>query len=277
MAIVQLRSENPAFSYLIRKNPASGLTLRSVRKGIAYGWYSESSVYHIYFKDADNEVSYKQFADERFEYLNVSRYNTPLFPLNAINEFFSTTMKTRDERDVEGYTHVFFINMIHIELVRYIEFFQKHLSDFSFEIRHHAHKSYALTIRTQKSLYDLLHLVSVLCLFLATFGKEHLDISEGILDKYIKSINAVDAPFYIRSLFARQFLVRREHFHKYKVLLEQTARYTIQLEYGSTGLQRKTLSASRSFFYPADSRCRLRRRVLRLAVCREDDTLLLRR
>lgn len=88
MAIVQLRSENPAFSYLIRKNPASGLTLRSVRKGIAYGWYSEASVYHVYFKDADNEVSYKQFAEERFEYLNVSRYNTPLFPLNAINEFF---------------------------------------------------------------------------------------------------------------------------------------------------------------------------------------------
>lgn len=157
-------------------------------------------------------------------------------------------MKTRDERDVEGYTHVFFINMIHIELVRYIEFFQKHLPDFSFEIRHHAHKSYALTIRTQKSLYDLLHVVSVLCLFLATFGKEHLDISEGILDKYIKSINAVDAPFYIRSLFARQFLVRREHFHKYKALLEQTARYTIQLEYGSTGLQRRNFIASQLSF-----------------------------
>lgn len=248
MAIVQLRSENPAFSYLIRKNPASGLTLRSVRKGIAYGWYSEASVYHVYFKDADNEVSYKQFAEERFEYLNVSRYNTPLFPLNAINEFFSTPMKTRDERDVEGYTHTFFINMIHIELVRYIEFFQKHVPDFSFDIRHHAHKSYALTIRTQKSLYDLLHVASVLCLFLATFGKEHLDISESILDKYIKSINAMDAPFYIRSLFARQFLNRREHFRKYKSQLEQTERYAIQLEYGSTGLQRRNFIASKLSF-----------------------------
>lgn len=55
---------------------------------MAYGWYTDPTTFNVYFKDADNEISYKRHEQEQFEYLNVSRYNTPLFPLNAINEFF---------------------------------------------------------------------------------------------------------------------------------------------------------------------------------------------
>lgn len=60
MAIVQLRSTNPQLSFIIRKNPQSGMQLRPVRQGIAYGWYSDEATYNVYFKDADNEVSYKR-------------------------------------------------------------------------------------------------------------------------------------------------------------------------------------------------------------------------
>ncbi|GJM70546.1 hypothetical protein HMSSN036_27620 [Paenibacillus macerans] len=69
-------------------NPHSGMLLRSIRKGMAYGWYTGEHTFNVYFKDADNNISYKQHEQENFEYLNVSRYNTPLFPLNAIGEFF---------------------------------------------------------------------------------------------------------------------------------------------------------------------------------------------
>lgn len=239
MAIVQLKSSNPAFSYLIKKNPHSGLMLRSIRKGIAYGWYTDDSTFNVYFKDAGNEISYKQDETEHFEYLNVSRYNTPLFPLNAINEFFSAPLKVQDERDVEGYVHSFFIPMIHIEILRYIGFFEKHLGDFSFEIKHQAHKSYSLTVTTNKSLFQLLHVVSVLCLFMSMFGNEYIDISDNILDKYVKSINIIDAPFYIRSLFTRNFLSTKDRYKKYKTEIEKTNRYAIQIDYGSTALQRR--------------------------------------
>lgn len=240
MAVVQIRSTHPQFSFLIKKNPNSGMQLRSVRRGMAYGWYADEQTYNVYFKDADNEVSYKQQEQEPFEYLNVSRYNTPIFPLNAINEFFSAPLKSRDDRDTEGSVHTFFINMIHIEQTRYIEFFEKHLNDFTFEIRHQAHKSYSLTVTTGKSLYQLLHAVSVLCLFLSMRGNEYIDISDGILDKYIKSMHVIDAPFYIRSLFVRNFLSSRERFHKYKAELEKTGRYEIQFAYGGTAQQRRS-------------------------------------
>ena len=85
MAIVQIKSTHPNFSFLIKKNPNSGMMLRSIHKGVAYGWYTDKQTY---------------------------------------------------------------------------------------DITHQAHKSYALTVTTNKSLYQLLHVVSVLCLFLTMFGNE---------------------------------------------------------------------------------------------------------
>jgi SAM-dependent methyltransferase len=240
VAIVQLKSTNPQLTFLIKKNPQSGMQLRPVRKGIAYGWYSDDTTYNVFFKDADNELSYKQNDSDSFEYLNVSRYNTPLFPLNAVNEFFSTPVKAQDERDIECYEHTFFINMVQVERLHYIEFFNKHLKDYTFSLQHQAHKSYSLTITTHKSLYHLLHVTQVLSLFLSIFGDEYIDISDRILDKYIRSLNVIDAPFYIRSLFARSFLTTRELFKRYKASIEQTEQVSIGLEYGGTAMQRRT-------------------------------------
>jgi hypothetical protein len=165
MAIVQLTSTNPEFSFLIKKNPHSGMQLREVRQGVAHGWFSSIDRYCVYFKDADNNVSYKEHVLDTFEYLNVSRYNTPLFPLNAINEFFSRALKNLDERDYAGYEHVFFMPMIHVELPRYIEFFANHLPEYEFSLRHLVHKSYSLQVTGRSSLHELLHVISVLCLF----------------------------------------------------------------------------------------------------------------
>jgi small RNA 2'-O-methyltransferase len=243
VAIVQVKSVNPNFTFLIKKNPGTGMQLRPVRQGMAYGWYSDDATFNVYFKDAENDISYKREAGESFEYLNVSRYNTPLFPLNAISEFFSEPFKALDDRDVEGYTHSFFINMIHIERDHYITIFSKHMREYAFELQHRAHKSYSLTITTKKSLYHLLHVVSVLCLFLSVMGEEYIDISDAVIDKYIHSLNVIDAPFYIRSLFARSFLTSRERFNKYKADIERTDRYAISLEYGGTAMQRRSYIA----------------------------------
>lgn len=239
MAIVQLKSTNPDFSFIIKKNPASGMQLRSIRKGVAYGWYSDLQSYNIYFKDADNEISYLQSKDESFEYLNVSRYNTPLFPLNAMTEFLSSTFKKKDNKDIDGFTNELFINLVHIELPRYIDFFNTHFEEFKIEIVHQTHKSYKMMIKTNKSIYDLLNFANVLFVFLSMLGKEYLGITDDVIEKYIKSINIIDAPFYIRYLFARNILLSKDKFYKYKKQLEQTSKYDINLAFGDTSIQRR--------------------------------------
>ncbi|MHA7965323.1 methyltransferase domain-containing protein [Paenibacillus sp. CAU 1782] len=248
MAIVQLKSTNPKFSFLIKKNPASGMQMRSVRKGLAYGWSTGEGSYGIYFKDADNEVSFKRDAGDSFEYLNVSRYNTPLFPLSAINEFFSVPLKAQHEQDLKGYRHSFYIPMIHIDRPHYIAFFANHLKNCSFTTQHQAHKSYSLLVETEESLHYLLHVVSVLCLFLSMQGNEAIDITDEVLEKYLRSLNIIDAPFYLRSLFARHFLFTRDRFRKYKAEAERSSRYVISLGYGGTAQQRRSYIAGQLSF-----------------------------
>ncbi|AQY52389.1 hypothetical protein PWEIH_08421 [Listeria weihenstephanensis FSL R9-0317] len=246
MAIIQIKSTNPDFSFLIKKNPDSGMILRQMRKGTAHGWYSSPDTYNVYFKDADNEISYKKYRDENFEYLNLSRYNSNIFPLNALGEFFS--LKERDSRDLPGFTHQFHINMLYIRRSHYIEFFQKYMPNYTFETTHLADKNWAVTISTESSLYDLIHMSNLFCLFFAGFSQEYLDITDDLLTKYIKSVQITDPPFYIRNLFVHNFLTTRNTFNKFKSELEATDRYDIQFDFGGTAVQRRNFIASQLNF-----------------------------
>lgn len=240
MAIVQLKSTNPKFSFIIRKNPASGMSVRSIRKGFGYGWYSSEEKYNVYFKDAENDVSYKQHKDEKFEYLNVTRFTSPFAILNIINEFFDATLKKRGEDDVaDQFLNEFSILLVNIENPKYIRFFQENFSDFELTAEEKAFKTYFVKVSTSKSIHELLNYVSLFCLFLAFFSEEYLDIDDPLLKKYLTVINTLDAPFYIRYLFGRNFLDTRERFNKFKKELESTSRYTIDFQFGNTAIQRR--------------------------------------
>lgn len=248
MAFIQLKSSNPEFSYIIQKNPNSGMLLKSIRKGVAYGWYSDLNTYNIYFKDADNDISYKQNQDQNFEYLNVSRYNTPLFPLNAIADFLSTPFKKQHEKDVVGYRNEIIINMVYVELERYIEFFKIYFPNYHITNENLIHKNYKVSIKTDESIHSLLNVTNLLFLFLSMTGKEWLDITDGLIQKYIANINKLDAPFFIRYLFSRCIFKSKKQFSQYKDQLEDTNRYKINLVYGNTAMQRKDFIESKLEF-----------------------------
>ena len=239
MAVMQLKTTNPDFSFLIKKNPDTGMIFREIRKGTAYGWYSNSTTYNIYFKDADNEISFKQYPDENFEYLNLSRYNSPLIPLNMITEFFGSLVKKENLQDIRGFGHTLTVNMIHLQRIHYISFFQKHFKNFEFNIENIADKSCKLEITTKETLEDLIHVSSVLFLFFAMFGKEYIDIPDSMLKKYVHSLQVIDAPFYIRNLFVQNFLTSRKRFKDFKRELEKTEKYNIKFEFGNTAYQRR--------------------------------------
>jgi len=238
MAIAQLKSSNPDFSFIIRKNPATGMILKEIRKGIGHGWFSDSNTYNVYFKDADNEVSYQKEKNE-FEYLNTSRYRSPLAILNIVNEFFDSPLKKQTDQDAAGFENQFFVPMVNVEHPRYIRFFQTNFPDFQLVAVEVATKSYSLSVKTKKSIHELLNYVSLLSLFFAIFAQEYLDVNDGIIQKYINVINRLDAPFYIRYLFGRNVLNDRSLFKKYKKELEATTRNQINFEFGNTAIQRR--------------------------------------
>ena len=71
MAFLQLKSTNPDLSCMIRKNPATGLLARDLRRGTLFGYCSvnDPQTYNIFFRDAFNEISYPEYKDQEFEYI----------------------------------------------------------------------------------------------------------------------------------------------------------------------------------------------------------------
>ncbi len=46
MAFMQIGSTNPKFSFILKKNPESGMIVRSVREGHLFGYYSGDNKTH---------------------------------------------------------------------------------------------------------------------------------------------------------------------------------------------------------------------------------------
>lgn len=238
MAIIQINSKDPNLGFIIKKNPASGMQLREIRKGMSFGWYSNNNQsFNILFKDADNAVS---FGDQEFEYLNTSRYNSSLFVLSAISEFFSSTVKEVSEYDIDGIEKSFIINMVDIKLLRHITHFEKYFLDFKITHELYAAKSYKITVTTNKSFHMLFNYINLLMLFVALTSDEYILLDQTAIEKYLNSIERLDAPFFIRYLFSRNMLKSRKQFEKYKAKLEDTKLYdSVKMMHGDTALQRR--------------------------------------
>lgn len=238
MAIIQVTSENPDFGFIIRKNPASGMQIKSIRQGTAFGWYSKNdTAFNIFFKDADNAVS---FGDQEFEYLNTSRYNSPVFVLSAIGEFFSSTVKEQIDIDVDNGEKTFFVNMVDIKYMHQIKHFEKYFPEFSIELVNHAAKSYSLKVTTTQSFHKLLNYMNLMMIFVALTSDEYIQFDQASIEKYLNSIERLDAPFFIRYLFSRNMFRSKKQFTKYKDRLENTNLYTtVNMSFGDTATQRR--------------------------------------
>ena len=103
MATLKLYSSSDMFSFVIRKNPSSGMIAKNIRKGTAFGWFEDAHTYCVAFFDGIEEMSFAKHRNQEFAFLDRTRYNAPLFLPVAIREFFQTALKKRnEEQDLEG-------------------------------------------------------------------------------------------------------------------------------------------------------------------------------
>ena len=214
--------------------------MRSIRKGTAFAWYSNAGEsFNILFKDADNAVS---FGDQEFEFLNTSRYNSPLFVINAIGEFFTANVREQVEQDKEGDEKSVIINMVDIARIGQVRQFNQYFPEFEIDIQLYAAKSHKLTITTKESFHKLFNFMNLMMLFLSLSSKtEYMQLDPASVEKYLGSIERLDAPFFIRYLFSRAMFRSKNQFGKYKERLEATNNHgKVIMSYGDTAMQRRT-------------------------------------
>ena len=232
MAFLQLISTNPNFSYILKKNPASGMLIKPCRKGRLFAWYTGQKTFNIYFRDSDTEVSYGK---EDFEYMDATRYNSSMFPINAFHEFLNH-MKKVDDKDIIGYENTLIINQMKCK-PRNLHTFESHFQDFEFKFDDVAINNFRIEINTKNTIRELVNLGQVLAIF-NTLLYDDLYITDDEIDKYMVCLNVIDSPYYIRHLFKLYFLRTENLFNKYKKMIEKSERAKLEFEFGSTLKQR---------------------------------------
>ncbi len=250
MSIVQLKSDNKDFSFIISKNPTSGLSAKSLRQGVIFGYYTEGAdnSYNVFFKDGSDEISFPAYEGEEYEHLNATRYNSASFVVNAIDEMFRSAFKSNEfstpegnRKDEGGNTSTFFINMINIKNERYIAAFEDYFPDYKVNAELISGKNYQITITTKKSIYELLNFVSLFGIFNAIVNNEPNFIGEENIAKYIRCMNVIDAPYFLRYLFKIRFIRGMNTFNKdiegfgvIKDELSKNRKNKIEMTFGDT-------------------------------------------
>lgn len=254
MAFLQITSTNPNLSYLIKKNPTSGLVAKKSRKGHLFGYFSfeSSTQYNVYFRDSFTEISYPEYKDQQFEYINATRYSSAQFSLTAISEFFRDAFKKRDvELDPDDtYTTTLSINMVKVERKRILYAFINQFSSIcTIAVDEVAHKTYRIRLTTHKSLFFLLNVTNLLMACIVIHNKtEYYHLDEGTIEKYLSALTVIDAPYFIRYHLKTSLLRDKKYFAKYKTLLEKSEHSTFEMCRGDSSVMRLDMIKSKINF-----------------------------
>lgn len=235
MAFMQVGSTNKNFSFMLRKNPSSGMLVRSLKEGHLFGYYSNAeTVFNCFFKDSDWSVSYKRFKDESFEYVNPTRFNAPEFVLDTISEFLAHIIKKEDKDDVAGYYNFVTINMISIKK-KYLDIFQKYFTNVILEAEEICPNNFKLKFSNTGTLKEILSFVQLFAIFNILKSRR---LTEDEITKYMNQLINIKAPYFIKYVFKVNILNSPKLFRQHKAALEANSFEKIEFDYGYASLQR---------------------------------------
>jgi len=240
MAYLKLKSENEKFSFLIKKNPnneKTPLLIKKNRQGLLVGTYKKDDhqCYGIWFKEGKGKNSYGK--NDEFSYQNPQQYNSPLFILNAISTYLSNPLKKELEEDVISKQEII-LGMVRCPAsgIKMLDTLAKYFNgEFNIQYTEISAKNFQVSISSETTLNKLLHFTNLVAIMLVVRDNNSYLDTEG-LEKYINSINVLNAPYFVRYIFKTNWLRKIKDYKKYKELLETDS---ISLDFGNTALMRR--------------------------------------
>lgn len=234
MACLYIQSDNPTFSYAINKNPNSGIKGKNIRKGVSLGYFSSTNQYNIVFFEGADSISFPNFVNQQFSYIDSSQYNSPNFILASISNYFSSALNKPNEFDIPS-NCIFYVNSVCIKrnvIYKLLDFFPQftfELTPLTYQYGELDKSNFSLKITgNQVTLYELLNLVYLLSFFCIIWDNIQINVDSFLTQRLIRAIKIIDAPYYIRYLL-KLYAIQPKDFKKFKEELEASDKYKIKL------------------------------------------------
>ncbi len=239
MAFLQLKSTNPDFSFVISKNPNAPMLAKKLKKGVCYGYYDEDGNYNVFFQDAFDEISFSKSETADFEYLDLARYDSPLFLFSVIRDFFGTALSREIEKDIPA-DHELFLPSLHIAHGRFAE-----IMGTSFDgLGIHPNDVGITFSAKEKPLHVFLNYVYAFCVLDLFFGRGSLFIEESVATRLATAMNIIDAPYLPRYL-AKMVSVRAKSFLSVKPILESASAHAFVFDPDATSQEARITAVSK--------------------------------
>lgn len=238
MAILSISSTNPAFSYVLCKNPAtiheSGKPFqRSLRQGYLYGWFEDGGqTFKLWFKDHPMKSSFTKTHGD-VEYLDTTRYASPMVYSSMVNEALRNAAAGMVEDVDTGYSCTVTATVLTPQ--------PRHLSSLStcpgltvdaLELHSGVHK---LTI-TAPTIQQALNALLCLCLLQALSSQDcDVVLDKAAVSKYLSIMARCNASYLARYTLATKAIHNRDVFKRLKGAIEGPG---ITMFFGNTRQQR---------------------------------------
>lgn len=243
MSILTLHSTNPELSYIISKNPATIREQnkpyhRELRQGQLYGWYTgtDNDTFRLWFKDHPTRSSFADGALSEFEYLDKTRYASPYLPIAILQTAMREAHKSRSEYDRDGFMArvTTTIRVPRPTLAeRFIADYRAAGTDVS--MTKLSDRYYNVVVQAP-TVFEVLNVLQALCVMSAVLDHDtHVTLTDPAIQKYVKTLNNANAPYYLRYHFAKKCIVNRGTFDKFRKELNGPG---MVMCYGDTRQQR---------------------------------------
>jgi len=236
--IIQIKSDNPNLSYMLAKNPDSGLQGEPLRKGFLFHYFITPQYYVIYFEDNCDSVniSYPK-VDSKGEYLDRTSYISSHAMFDILSTLFRHCLKPKvDEKYLnysnpeKGYTYSLEC-ILEVQGEHNLDIFKKYCeSDFgkvNFQYKKFHRHVYDIVL-TSHDLFNLIKIAFIFAVYNSIYNKDEMYLHTSFVTKVVEILNVLDAPFFIRYLIKKNMIFNRKVYDTIKEKLQSSTRYKIK-------------------------------------------------
>ena len=182
------------------------MMVKSLKSGTLHGYFNvnDPKEYCGVFLDGHDAMS---FSSNEFEYIDSTRYNSPLFCFNTVRELFGTPLGALQEEDVVGHQHELRLTSFNAKRLKILKNLARMFTDY--EVTYEEFDdggSPAVVIKTQRTIHELLNFAYVTSVVAVVLSRINLYVDDGLLERIVRAANIIKAPYYVRYLI-RLYLV----------------------------------------------------------------------
>lgn len=245
MAVMLIESTDPNFSHYLKKNPANGLTIKSVRSGVLSGWYpnGDAQKFALWFRETGLENSFS--TEDGKNYLDLSQFASTYFVFNAISQFFNSTLKMDPEQPYSGVVHKITIPNVQLRTEKTFNHLAMMIEPGYFTITKKTSVKtdaiYSIEIHSDGTFNEFMMRVYLLFYLLhADHYANDIVYMEGMIGKVITMMQELRVSYFVWYWFKKNVLIKRKFFDNYlQELGKNSCDGDIVMEHGDTQKQRK--------------------------------------